>query len=409
MPSVSSPGPGKDPRIWCLAIGETLVWAASLYLFPALLTFWESDLGWSKTELTAAFTGALVISALLSPLAGRLIDAGFGRAVLAGSTLAIALLLVALAHTHSYAMFVAIWLAIGACMAGALYDPCFAFVMHTRGESARRAITLITLVAGFAGTVSFPLNSFVAEFGGWRLATWVFAALAAGVAVPCFWFGTRLTPEDSVVATAKATDGRKDAAFRRALGVLPFWLLGGCFALMYLNHGTVLTHLLPMLAERGVGIEYAVLTISLIGPAQVAGRVIMIAAEHWLSMATIALASMGSLVIAAVCLLASATWPVLLPVAAVLQGAALGVSSITRPVVTAALLGREGFGAIAGAIALPVMLAMAFAPSLGAAIWHVGGYGMTFGVNVVIAVMATAMLALALARGPAPWVDPNDS
>ena len=401
---VEAAGPGSDPRIWCLAIGETLIWAASLYLFPALLPYWESDLGWSKTELTAAFTGALVVSAMLSPLAGKLIDQGFGRALMTGSTLVIALLLVALANTQSYPLFVGLWLAIGACMAGALYDPCFAFVMHTRGDAARRAITLITLVAGFAGTVSFPINSFVAEYGGWRLATWVFAALAVGVAAPCFWFGTRLTDRDPVVKRTQTQDGRADPAFRRALGVLTFWLLGGCFALMYLNHGTVLTHLLPMLAERGVGIEYAVLTISLIGPAQVAGRVVMIAAERWLSIGTIALASMVILVLAAACLLASNAWPLLLPVAAIMQGVALGVSSIVRPVVTATLLGRESFGAIAGAIALPVMLAMAFAPSLGAALWHVAGYDMTFSANVLIAVLATAMLGVALARGPAPWV-----
>jgi MFS family permease len=93
----------------------------------------------------------------------------------------------------------------------------------------------------------------------------------------------------------------------------------------------------------------------------------------------------------------------LLPIAAVMQGVALGISSIVRPVITATLLGQESFGAIAGALALPVMLAMAFAPSLGAALWHVAGYDMTFGANVLIAVLAAAMLWLALARGPAPW------
>lgn len=395
--------PGSDPRIWCLAIGETLIWAASLYLFPALLPYWESDLGWSKTELTAAFTSALVVSAMLSPLAGKLIDKGFGRALLTGSTLVIAVLLVALAHTQSYTVFVIVWLAIGACMAGALYEPCFAFVMQTRGDAARRAITLITLVAGFAGTVSFPINTLVAEYGGWRLATWVFAALVVGVAAPCLWFGTRLSDRDPIAPHATSQDGHADPAFRRALGVLTFWLLGGCFALMYLNHGTVLTHLLPMLAERGVGLEYAILAISLIGPAQVAGRVVMIIAERWLSIGAIALASMVILVSAAVCLLASNAWPLLLPIAAVMQGVALGISSIVRPVITATLLGQESFGAIAGALALPVMLAMAFAPSLGAALWHVAGYDMTFGANVLIAVLAAAMLWLALARGPAPW------
>ena len=70
--------------VWPLAVAETLVWAALYYLFPALLLEWERDLGWSKTELAGALTLALVISALLGPVTGRLIDRGFGRVVFSG-------------------------------------------------------------------------------------------------------------------------------------------------------------------------------------------------------------------------------------------------------------------------------------------------------------------------------------
>ena len=62
--------------VWPLAIAETIIWATLYYLFPALLLEWEQDLGWSKTELAGAFTMALVVTALLAPFVGRLIDHG---------------------------------------------------------------------------------------------------------------------------------------------------------------------------------------------------------------------------------------------------------------------------------------------------------------------------------------------
>ncbi|TDJ63697.1 MAG: MFS transporter, partial [Proteobacteria bacterium] len=81
-----------------MAIAETIVWAAMFYSFPALLLQWERDLGWSKIELSGALTLALVVSALLAPVVGRLIDHGLGRYVFTGSAVLGALLLVLLSR-----------------------------------------------------------------------------------------------------------------------------------------------------------------------------------------------------------------------------------------------------------------------------------------------------------------------
>ena len=71
------PDKGTYRRIvWPFAIAETIIWAAIYYSFPALLLTWEQDLGWSKTELTGAFTASLIVTAVCAPLAGRLLDRG---------------------------------------------------------------------------------------------------------------------------------------------------------------------------------------------------------------------------------------------------------------------------------------------------------------------------------------------
>ncbi|MEZ5935505.1 MAG: MFS transporter [Alphaproteobacteria bacterium] len=121
-----------------LALAETIVWAAYFYAFPALLLVWEQDLGWSKTELSGAFTLALVTSALLAPVAGRQIDRGRAALVFAGSASVAAFLLAALSTVTALWHFYLIWIGLGAAMAGSLYEACFAVVTRTLGPEARR-------------------------------------------------------------------------------------------------------------------------------------------------------------------------------------------------------------------------------------------------------------------------------
>ena len=77
----------KDRPILLLAVAQTLVWACIYYSFPALLLYWESSLGWSRADLTAAVTLAIFVSAFCSPLYGRLIDSGRGAQMMAGASL----------------------------------------------------------------------------------------------------------------------------------------------------------------------------------------------------------------------------------------------------------------------------------------------------------------------------------
>ena len=101
-----------------------------LYIFPALIVHWETDLGWSKTELSAAFTAALIISALAAPLAGHLIDQGYGRVVLTGSAMVGGVTIGAVGLIEKYGLFFTAWLVLGLAMAGCLYEPCFSIWPH---------------------------------------------------------------------------------------------------------------------------------------------------------------------------------------------------------------------------------------------------------------------------------------
>ena len=160
----TAPQPASPGRtVLALAFAETIVWAGVFYIFPALIKHWEGYLGWEKTTIAGAFTVALVTWALCAPVAGRLIDAGHGRRLLIGGASCAGLLIGIVSLVQAPWQFYALWVALGACMAACLYEPCFAFLTRTRGGAARKAITRITLIAGLAGTVSFPVANLPAR------------------------------------------------------------------------------------------------------------------------------------------------------------------------------------------------------------------------------------------------------
>ncbi len=371
--------------VWPLAVAETLVWAALYYSFPALLLEWERNLGWSKTELAGALTLALVTSALLGPVTGRLIDRGFGRVVFSGSTALGAVLLAGLAWVEHLWQFYCVWFGIGVAMAGSLYDACFSVLTHSLGNDARRAITLVTLVAGFAGTLAFPsIHLLIGRFG-WRDTVVIVAGVTLLIAVPLIWKACRQADQHRADQPAPSSAHPASHALRTPV----FWLLAVAFGMAYMEHFSLLTHLLPLLSERGLSDEVAVLTASSIGPMQVAGRLAMLAVEKYVSTFWIALACFLAISGAATALFCSQAVPLLLPLFVVLQGAGIGISSILRPVMTAELLGRAHFGVISGFLAIPSILAAALAPTIAALVWGMGGYE-----TVILMAIATTLVGL---------------
>ena len=363
---------GVDRAIWLLAASQTITWAGIYYIFPAMLIRWEAEAAWTKTELTAAFTIAVAASALFSPLTGRLIDKGFGPQVIAGSTLVGGLLIGLLSQVHEMHWFVLIWAVIGMCMAGALYEPCFALVTRCEGARARRSITLITLVAGFAGTVSFPSAFALSEAFGWRPALVIVAVAVCAISTPLAWVGSRRLE----LGSESPTEIHKDAS-GSSFGFLSraeFWLLAIAFSMIAVCHGMLINHLLPLLDERGIHRETGVLAASMIGPMQVAGRLAMMSVERHVSNSAIMSWCFIGVLAATLCLIASSLIPVLLVAFVILQGSGYGVTSIMKPVITRDILGERNFGTISGALAVPYLAGFAFAALLGSLIWEVGGY-----------------------------------
>ena len=164
----------RPTNILFLAIAQTILWAGLYYIFPALFAKWEISFGFSKTAITSAFTSAIIISSILAPFVGNLIDRGYGRAILVGSSILGAIGLIALSFASGFLIFFVTWCVIGIALSGCLYEPCFAYVTKIRGTKAKDAIIFITLIAGSAGTVSFPVSNIFADFHCFSMLTALF-------------------------------------------------------------------------------------------------------------------------------------------------------------------------------------------------------------------------------------------
>ena len=315
---------------------------------------------------------ALAVSAVLAPAVGRLIDRGFGSFVFTGSAVLGSLLLTLLSMVTKLWQFYTVWILIGMAMSGGLYEACFAILTRVMVTRAKQAITFVTLVAGFAGTLAFPGTHALVGILGWRGTVLSFAAAIVLVAAPLNWSGCRFserhTETHALVGSHEATE---------TLGVFHsarFWLLAVAYMTIALDHGVLLTHLLPLLDDRGIQSEAAVFAASMLGPMQVAGRLAIISAGHRVSTLGIFTLAYIFMIIAALSLLGSGTVSILLISFILFQGAGFGVMSILRPVMVAELFGRNNFGLISGSLAVPYLGAAAAAPTIAALIWWVGGY-----------------------------------
>ncbi len=392
------------PAVWQLAIAQTIVWAGLFYGFPALILRWETAFGWDKAALTGAVTLSIGLSAVFSPLAGRLIDRGLGPQALAGGALAGGICIGLLGLVQNLWQFYLLWCLIGTATGFCLYDACFAVVVRAHGDSARRPITLITLVAGLAGTLSFPLAHGIAEVFGWRASCFAFAFLICLVALPLMWRGARQLEATVAEAEMPLEEG---AAESRPVGFLrrpAFWLLAVGFALLGLNHSTILNHLLPLLDERGIPAGMAVFAAAMIGPMQVAGRLAMMAVERHVSNRGITVACFLAVALATLSLITASLAPMMLVPFVILQGSGHGVTSIMKPLVIGDILGRANFGAVSGTQAMIFKLTVAVAPFAGALLWELGSYDLVLIVMLAAALAGLGLFLLAWRAGRSTYI-----
>ena len=177
---------GRVTVVAALGATQTVAWASSYYMPAILGAPIARALHLPTSVFFGLFSGALLLSAVVGPSVGRLIDRHGGRHLLAASNLVIAVGLI-LAAAHSIAGLVIAWTVLGVGIGMGLYDPAFATLTWLYGRDARSSITGITLIAGFASTIGWPLSAVFLDIFGWRAACLIWAGLNMLLAAPVNW------------------------------------------------------------------------------------------------------------------------------------------------------------------------------------------------------------------------------
>ena len=242
---VSETVSARWPVVAALGFTQTVAWASSYYLIAFLAPAMQRDLGVGATSVFGAFSASLLISATVGPKVGRTIDRLGGRGVLAGSNLLFAAGLATLAMAPSMAVFLLGWAILGLAMGLGLYDAAFATLGRLYGAGARSSITGITLIAGFASTVGWPLTAFGEAHFGWRATCggWAVAHL-----ILCLPVNLACLPQARVsVSAAAAAAARGAVRWDRAMVLLAF-----AFSLAWMVSSAIAAHLPALLRATGV-------------------------------------------------------------------------------------------------------------------------------------------------------------
>jgi MFS family permease len=362
--------------VWTLAVAQVVSWGSLYYAFSLFVVPMQESLGWSRPLLNGALSlGLLATGAVAFPV-GAWIDRHGGRTVMTLGSLLGGLLLLAWARVEVPWAFYLIWALIGVSLAGVLYEPAFAVLTATFGADARRAITALTLVGGFASTVFMPLTQLLITALGWRQAMLVLGGLNLAVCLPlhALFVPARLASPPLKAPPVNHADAASTAPeLQTILRGRVFWGLAIWFTAANATASGFVFQFVPLLTTWGVDMAAILTGVALIGPMQVAGRIVLMCFSTRLETREIGTAVVILLPAAVLVLLCLPHTPVWLGLAAALYGAGNGVMTIARGTAVADLIGRTHYGAINGALTLPTMVAKALAPVVTAVIWSATG------------------------------------
>ncbi len=254
-----------------LGVTQNIGYGTLYYSFSILAPDMAAHFALSPEWIFGALSVALLIGGLTAPWLGKLFDRlGAGRVMTIGSGVAAAAL-VACAYSPGQASYTIALIAVEVAANLVQYGAAFALLVQLRPEVASRSITYLTLIAGFASTMFWPITTALHNVMSWQQVYLVFAGLNLLVCLPIHaWLANGASPGKGMAPKASAPIEGVLPAEQRKTG---FVLMVSGFSLMSLVSSAVLVHMVPLLSGLGLGATAAIVG-TLFGPSQVASRLI---------------------------------------------------------------------------------------------------------------------------------------
>jgi MFS family permease len=386
-----------------LGITQTITWGIVYYGFSSFLPAQEDELGWSRGEMSGALSVAMLLSGLAAAPVGHWLDHHGPRLLMTLGTVAAVALLVVLSQVTSLVQFYVVWALLGLVMATILYEPAFVVITAWFERQRTRAMMIVTLMAGLASTIFFPVEAWLIDQQGWRSALITLASVLAVTTVLPHALLLRRPPDAGVrlgdgadLPIQPATTARRPAlSVGAALRQAPFRWLAVAFVLNAVPNIAVLTHLIPYLHDLGYEVTLAATVSGLVGATQVIGRIVLGMVGDRVPMRVSAAAVLGLQALALVALLLLSGLAGLV-VFIGLFGVSQGAVTLVRPAFVADIYGQERYATIAGALAAIVTVATAVAPISGGVAHDLfGSYDPLLWFFVILSAMSAVVVLLA--------------
>lgn len=369
-----------------LCLTQIVGWGTT-FLMPSVLgRHIERDLALPSEVVYGGITVMFGVGALFAPRVGRLLDRTGARSVMAVGSIIYALSLAALSFSQGLVSYLLCWAAMGIASTLALNTPASIALAQIAGSRARQAIAILAIIGGFASTVFWPVSEALEVFFSWRGVLLIYAAIHLLVCAPVHLLVLPGRPLVGTQATADTTVAPPPSEKTRRV----FLLLSVAFSCGAFIFTGFIVHAIGVLRGLGHDPASALLLASLIGPAQVAVRVVELAFGHRYAISSstlfaaavlplglgLAFLAGGNFVVALLCLQA--------------YGVANGLKAVLRATLPLALFGRAQFGTYLGRLALPQGIVSAAAPPVLAAVMANYGAEGVLGVTFVVAMVAFA-------------------
>ena len=406
-------------QVWVLSFTELVSWGILYYAFSVMIVPMGNDLGWSRVQMTAAFSVGGLISGMFGIPVGRWVDRHGARALMTAGSIAGTGLVLAWATVQTLPVFFLIWAGIGLTMSAVLYEPAFVVVATWFRRDRNRALAILTFTGGLASVVFLPLTTWLVEGFGWREALVVLALILAVTTIVPHALFVRHRPS----ALGLAPDGAgpagalpdrpvldrpqtpepalsPDITLGGALRMRPFWWMASSFAMIWGCTIAVQIHLIPYLQDEGFSPTFAASAAGAIGLLKLPGRVIFAPLADRFGHRVVALA-IFLLHAVAIGVLATADSRIGIFAFVGLFSAGNGALTLMRASLVADVFGLGAYGGISGTIAFVIQAAIAAGPlvvSLLVVAW--GGYTPVFW--ALAAVVGVSALGIARVGEAAP-------
>lgn len=391
-PSGLAPGALRQV-VKVLCATQIISWGALFYTLPVLAPSIATATDWSLTLVVGAFTSAQLFAAAGSVLVGRVINAQGPRAVMSLGAVLGTLGLVGVAVAPNLLLFSLAWAVAGSAMSAVLYPPAFAALTEWGGEQRIRALTALTLVAGFASTVFAPLAGFLVGPLGWRHTYLVMAGILLATA-PLLWFTLHHPWHDRRAPEVPSTGGHAPtAAAVPTWRSRPFVRLVASMSLVGFSQWAAVFLLVPLLVERGMTIQLAAAALGVGGIGQVCGRLAYARIERSSGVTARTRAVFASVAATTLALAVVPGPDVVLFVLAFGAGIARGIYTLVQATAVTDRWGIDSYASLNGIVSATLLLAGATAPWVGTAVARgTDSYALVYALLAAVAVAGIAAL-----------------